>query len=62
MSLASAGVIPPKCRRLIIDLQVDSIAKVYYECYADDRMFTIDVAKLLDGAEAVGVARREVTP
>ena len=54
--LIKAGVIPPATRRLIIDIQHDCIAAVYYECDADKRMFSIDLTKALTGADVISVA------
>ena len=34
--------LPKECRRMVIDLAVDDVVMVYYECYADE-----DVLKLL---------------
>jgi len=53
--LIDAGVIPPATRRIIIDIPHDNIASVYYECAADKRMFTIGLAEMLKGVEAIGV-------
>lgn len=54
--LIEAGVIPSATRRIIIDIKHDDIVLVYYECEADNRMFTVDLTKALSGAEVVGVA------
>ena len=49
------GVIPPNVRRVIIDAPPDGAIKVYYECYADTRMFTIELADALKGCEVIHV-------
>lgn len=54
--LIEAGVIPPDPRRIIIDIPWDGIVSVYYECDADKRMFTLDLANALTDAEVIGVA------
>lgn len=54
--LIDAGVIPPTTRRIIIDIPCDNVVKVYYECEADKRMFTIDLAAMLKDADVVGIA------
>lgn len=42
-----------KCRRFIIDVKAEGPVKVYVEMYADDRIYKIDWAKGLAGAEVV---------
>lgn len=54
--LQDAGVVPKETRRIIIDIPCDGIVRVYYECNADECMFTIDMAKLLEDAEPIGIA------
>lgn len=54
--LEAAGIVPPETRRVIIDINVNCVATVYYECFADKRMFTVDLTKALSGAEVIGVA------
>lgn len=39
--LSEAGLIPPQTRRVIIDIQVGHIGKVYYEAFADSE--TVDL-------------------
>lgn len=54
--LMDACVIPHNTRRIIIDIPEDNIVTVYYECGADERMFTIGLADMLKGADVIGVA------
>jgi len=53
--LEEAGVTPPEGRRGIIDISIDDAAKVYYECFADKRMFSIDLIKMVSGTKAINV-------
>lgn len=55
-SLVDSGVIPPNPRRIVIDIAADLVAKVYYECEADKRMFTVSLGEMLKGADVIGVA------
>jgi hypothetical protein len=55
-ALQEAGVIPPQVRRIIIDIDMDAVIKVYYETLADAKMFGVDMARALRGAEVIGVA------
>lgn len=53
--LEDAGVVPPGVRRVIIDMPLDELAIVYYECLADARMFSIDLVNLVSGTKAINV-------
>jgi hypothetical protein len=53
--LSEGGIIPPETRRIIIDVGMEQIVKVYYECNADERMFTIELADALKGADVISV-------
>ncbi len=46
-----AGLIPPNCRRIVIDFEVGCAARCYYETFADQRH--IDVMNLLIEQKAV---------
>ena len=39
--LIEQGIIPPETRRVIIDIGIDAIAVVYYECFADEKMLEV---------------------
>jgi hypothetical protein len=54
--LEAAGIVPPETRRVIVDINTNCVATVYYECFADKRMFSIDLTKALAGADVVSVA------
>ncbi len=51
--LSDAGVVPPMCRRILIDIPFNEVVKVYYETYADEKMFTAELAVALEKAEVV---------
>ncbi len=53
--LEDAGVTPPGVRRVIIDIPLDNVAVVYYECLADARMFSIDLVKMVSDEKAINV-------
>lgn len=53
-----AGLIPSNCRRIIIDLMVNTMAKIYYETYADDRLIDINLPDLLQKTQVVSSAPR----
>lgn len=46
-ALLKAGVVPDGCRRIIIDIAVNTPVKMYYECFGDERILAIDLPKLL---------------
>ena len=33
--MMNTGLLPPECRRAVIDLKMGELAQVYYECYGD---------------------------
>ncbi len=57
--LIDAGVAPPETRRLIIDIPVDDVVKVYYECYGDEKMFTTELAVALQKADIIRVPGKD---
>ena len=46
-ALVDAGIVPPMCRRLIIDIDVEGCVILYSESFADDKVFDIDFVKHL---------------
>jgi hypothetical protein len=40
-SLHKAGILPDNCRRAIIDADVHGAVKIYYETFADERVFEL---------------------
>jgi hypothetical protein len=40
--MADEGILPKHCRRVIIDIQVNGIPQVYFECHGDERMYSIE--------------------
>lgn len=38
--LTAAGVLPNNCRRFIIDVEVDEVPVIYFECFGDERLIT----------------------
>lgn len=48
-ALSDKGVVPLNCRRVIIDIPVDNIVRVFYECYGDAELACADLATLLEG-------------
>ena len=49
--LIDAGIVPDNCTRVIIDIGLDSILKVYYETYGDKRIFDLDLMSALKDVE-----------
>lgn len=44
-ALMESGVLPPNCRRFLIDSgEPGGLLKVFYECYADERVLDAFVA------------------
>lgn len=56
-ALHRMGLVPPECRRVIIDIDVDSVAKVYYECNAPRQPIFADLAALLEHAATIPLKR-----
>lgn len=59
--LMDAGLIPKETRRIIIDIPTDDAVKVYYESFADVRMFKIDLSAALAKADVISLADMEST-
>ncbi len=38
-----AGIVPNHCRRIVLDMEIGEIVKLYYECYGDDKLLEIDI-------------------
>jgi hypothetical protein len=53
--LQAAGVLPPHTRRVVIDAAYDEVVQVYYECFGDSRMLSIDTAETFHDMLAVHV-------
>lgn len=53
--LQGRGIVPPEVTRIIIDIPLDDCVRVYYECLADEAMFSIEMADMLSGAEVISV-------
>ena len=49
----AAGIVPDHCKRIIIDIALDSIVQVYYQCNADERLLNVGLvdALLKDGVK-----------
>lgn len=45
--LVDAGVVPKDCCRVVIDVRVDEMVKVYYDCFGDKQMLSLELASLL---------------
>ena len=39
--LKKRGLIPDHCRRVVIDIEVGNVVKVFYECYGDERLIEV---------------------
>jgi hypothetical protein len=50
---ALSKIIPPECRRAIIDINYDDAVQVYYHCYADDKLLELNWENALSGAEVI---------
>jgi hypothetical protein len=50
-ALLSAGVIPPNCKRCIIDIPVGGVIYIHTECFGDERLESVLV---LEAARALG--------
>ena len=40
-ALQRKGLLPPNCRRVIIDIEYNNITKIYYECHADKERLSV---------------------
>jgi len=43
-------IVPPNCRRVVIDMNLHSAIIMYYECYADKKIIELDLPKQLSEA------------
>lgn len=39
--LQEKGIVPPHCTRIVIDIGVDEMVKVYYTVYGDERLLEV---------------------
>ena len=49
------GLIASETRRLIIDIPLRGVVKVYSEHYGDPRILTVEMANMLKGVDVIGV-------
>jgi len=63
-ALQDAGLVPPLCCRIILDVAISDVVKLYYECYADgDKLGKVDLATLItDALQNVSVQEMAVSP
>lgn len=55
-SLQRQGIVPPNTRRVILDVQADKVPTIYYECWADEQVFQVDIVEALREWPAVRVS------
>lgn len=46
-ALKAKGILPDNCSRVIIDVGIDRVAKVYYECLGDSTHLDAELAETL---------------
>ena len=51
--LMDAGVVPASCRRIIIDLELGQLPRVFVECIGDSRMLEVDFVEGLKGGDVL---------
>ena len=51
--LMDLGIVPPFTRRVIIDLELNKVARVYYECHGDGCVFDDPLLNILKGADRI---------
>jgi hypothetical protein len=54
--LMEAGVIPDKCIRVIIDLEVSKPAQVLYQVYGGPELLNVDLPSMLKANGITGVS------
>jgi hypothetical protein len=54
--LKQAGALPPSARRVVIDASSEEVVHVYYECFGDPALLSIDAIESVKGCLAVHVA------
>ena len=42
-ALAAAGLVPDNCSRMIVDVQVNDVVRVYYTCFGDEDLLRVVV-------------------
>ena len=40
-----SGIVPDNCKRIVLDIGIDSITMLYFECYGDERLIELDLPK-----------------
>jgi len=46
--LKAAGQLPPQCHRIVIDIQVGEVARVYFSCWGDEQFVNVNLLAGLD--------------
>jgi hypothetical protein len=54
-ALKKAGCIPPNTRRVVIDASFEEVVHVYYECFGDATLLSVDVVEPIKDCLAVHV-------
>ena len=44
--LVKSGIVPRNCTRVVIDIPVNDLVKVYYEVYGDERLLDVNWGKI----------------
>lgn len=54
-TLHDAGILPPNCRRVIIDAKADDVVHMYFECFGDERVLRLDLPTNLGACDTVRI-------
>jgi len=52
-------VIPPECRRIIIDIMYDGCIKLYYESFAATELLHLNWTNALANAQVISTGKKE---
>ena len=52
-TLRTAEILPPNCRRCVIDVPFDGAVSVYYDCIGDVRLLDLKLPERLQGMVTV---------
>lgn len=55
--MMNTGLLPPECRRAVIDLTFNKTVQIFYECYGDTKIIDLDLPGLL--SEGIKITQTE---
>jgi hypothetical protein len=54
-ALQQAGCLPPNTFRVVFDASFEDVVHVYYECFGDSALLTVDTVEAIKGSLTVHI-------